>query len=127
MEAAGVREDRSVPAHEAVEPSGGRDHFRAGAEHQVVGVAEDDLRPVLDEVARLERLDRALGPDVHEDRRLDGTVYRRESSEPRLRAFVPSCDLKWHWRIFYQKTVAFNGKKEYDLCDKLGEAKKSEA
>ena len=44
LEAAGVGEHRPVPGGEAVEPAHARDDVLAGAEVQVIGVAEDDLR-----------------------------------------------------------------------------------
>ena len=43
LEAAGVGEDRPVPAHEAVQAAEPRDALGAGAQHQVIGVAEDDV------------------------------------------------------------------------------------
>ena len=44
LEAAGIRQDRSGPVHEAVQSAEPRDAFRAGPQHQVVGVAEHDAR-----------------------------------------------------------------------------------
>ena len=43
LEAAGVGEDRPVPAREAVQAAVRLDHFQARAQVQVEGVAEDDL------------------------------------------------------------------------------------
>ena len=45
LEAAGVGQDRPVPAHEAVQAAELGDQLVAGPEVQVVGVAEQDLRP----------------------------------------------------------------------------------
>jgi hypothetical protein len=44
LEAAGVGQDRLVPAHEAVQAAELVQHFGARAQPQVEGVAEDDLR-----------------------------------------------------------------------------------
>ena len=85
LEPAGVGEYRAVPAHEAVQPAGGGDDLRPGAEEQVVRVAQDDLRAELDEVARPERLDGAEGSDVHEDRRLDDAVRGGQTAKPGVR------------------------------------------
>ena len=43
LEAAGVREDRAVPAHEAVQAAEPGDALGAGPQHQVVGVGEHDV------------------------------------------------------------------------------------
>ncbi len=43
LETARVGEDRPVPAHEPVQPAELRDQCVAGAEVQVVGIAEQDL------------------------------------------------------------------------------------
>ena len=43
LEAAGVGEDRPLPAHEAVQAAEPRHPLGAGPQHQVVGVAEDDV------------------------------------------------------------------------------------
>ena len=56
--------------HEAVQPAVRGDDLRAGAEVQVVGVAEDDLGAELPQLARLHGLDRRLGAHRHEAGRL---------------------------------------------------------
>ena len=43
--AAGVGEDRPIPADEAVQPAEAPDDVAAGTEHEVVGVREHDLGP----------------------------------------------------------------------------------
>ena len=44
LEAAGVGEDRAVPVHEPVQPARVCDDVGAGAQEEVVGVGEHDLR-----------------------------------------------------------------------------------
>jgi hypothetical protein len=44
LEAAGIGEDRAVPAGEAVQATVRLDDLQAGPQEQVEGVAEDDLR-----------------------------------------------------------------------------------
>ena len=81
LEAAAVGQDRAVPAHErdAGRPSS-RMSSLPGPQVQVIGVPEDDLGADLAQVDRGHGLDRALGADRHEDRRLDrrrGSVVSR--------------------------------------------------
>src|SRR5690606_13107985 len=71
LEAARVGEDRPVPAREAVQAAVRRDHVQPGAQEQVEGVAEDDLRAGVAHLLRQHALDRAVGADGHERRRLD--------------------------------------------------------
>ncbi len=73
-----VREDRSIPSHEAVQPAEVADEFAARPQVQVVGVAKDDLGADFKEVDGGDGLDRSLGADGHEDRGLDGAVKRLE-------------------------------------------------
>ena len=41
--AAAVGQDRPLPAHEPVQPAELRDPLRARTQHQMIGVAEDDV------------------------------------------------------------------------------------
>ena len=88
LEAARIGEDRPVPAHEAVKPAGGREDLRAGAQHEVVGVAQDDLRPQLLEVARLQRLDRPKRANIHKNGGFDGAVGGKKPPQPRPRTRI---------------------------------------
>ena len=88
LEAARIGENRPVPAHEAVKPAGGREDVSAGAQHEVVGVAEDDLRPQLIEVARLQRLDCPKRANVHKNGGFDGAVGGKKPPQPRLRTRI---------------------------------------
>ena len=67
---------RPVPAHEAMQPAVRGDDVEPGAQPQVERVAEDDLRADLDELVGRHRLDRAVGADRHEHRRLDACRAR---------------------------------------------------
>ena len=55
LEAAGVGDQRPLPAHEPVQPAGGGDPLRPGRDEQVVGVAEHHLVAELGDLARFER------------------------------------------------------------------------
>ena len=74
LEAARVGEDRARPGHEAVQAAELAHALGAGAQRQVVGVAEDDARAQPPDVARRQRLHAGLRADRHEDRRLDRPV-----------------------------------------------------
>ena len=52
LEAAGVGDQRPLPAHEPVQPAGVGDPLRARRDEQVVGVAEDQLVAELGDLAR---------------------------------------------------------------------------
>src|SRR3546814_10188616 len=63
--AARVGEQVAVPVLEAVEPAHALDQLRAGLEHEVVRVAEDDLGAEVLQVGRRQRADRAARSEEH--------------------------------------------------------------
>ena len=68
MKPTGVGKDGAVPAHHGVEPSQLPDNIVAGAQVQVVGVAQLDLTPDLPQVVGGQPpLDGPLGAYVHKD------------------------------------------------------------
>ena len=69
LKAAAVGENRLFPIHELVQSTSGADDVESGADVEMVGVAEDDLRAHLVEFARVNRLHAALRADGHEDRK----------------------------------------------------------
>ena len=106
--AAAVGQDRPVPAHEAVQPAEPRDPLGAGPQHQMIGVAEDDVGARRAHVVGLHRLDRRRGPDRHERRRADLPALHGDRAGPRgavgggdgegeaghRRPLLPSCRAK---------------------------------
>ena len=54
--------------------------FQPRSQPQVKGIAEDDLSVDLLEFQRRHCLDRAVGADWHEDRRLDHTVVQFDAA-----------------------------------------------
>ena len=80
LEAAGIGEDRLVPAGEAVQAAVGLDHLEAGPQEQVEGVAEDDLGAEFPDLVRQHALDRAVGADRHERRGLDGAAREADAA-----------------------------------------------
>ncbi len=81
--AAAIGEDRFVPADELVEAASTGDQLITRPQHQVIGVAEDDLRADLLKVLCCQRFNNTLRADRHERRRLDHAVRRREDPSPR--------------------------------------------
>ena len=74
LESAGVGEHGARPADEAMKAAHAADGFVAGAEIEVVGVAENDLRAErLKDVLR-NGFHAAGGADGHEDRSFDGLM-----------------------------------------------------
>jgi hypothetical protein len=68
LESSTVRQHRTGPADELMEPSTPRDELVAGPEKQVIGVPEDDLGARLAKVTMKRRLDGSLRTDRHERR-----------------------------------------------------------
>ena len=78
LKAAGIGEDRSVPRHEPMQSPELAHEVGSGPQQEVVGVPQEDLGPGLAHVVGAQALDRALGADRHEGRRIHHTVRRRE-------------------------------------------------
>jgi hypothetical protein len=84
LEPAAVGEHRARPPGEAVQASERMHHLGAGAQPQVVGVAEHDARVGGADLLHRERLDGADGADGHEGGRLDRAVGRLEEGDARV-------------------------------------------
>ena len=78
LEAAGVGEHGARPADEAVQAAHAADGFVPGAQIEVVGVAENDLRAQRFEHVLGDGLDRSGRADRHEDRGFDGLMGQIE-------------------------------------------------
>ena len=78
LEAARVGQDVLVPRHELAEAAHLDHHLGAGAQEQVVGVAEDDLRADGVQVVRRDALHRGDRAHRHELRRVDHAVGQLE-------------------------------------------------
>ena len=83
LEPAAVGQDGRRPIDKAVEAAGGADDVQARADVEVVGVAENDLAAHLAQLARVNRLDAALGAHRHEYRRINHTVRCRQPPQAR--------------------------------------------
>ncbi len=82
LEAARIGQDRAVPAHESMEAAESRDPLMARSQVEVVRVRQDDRGPDLADVVGRQRLDRGVGADRHELRRLDDAVGQRQATGP---------------------------------------------
>ncbi len=78
---AGVGQDRPLPAHEAVQAAKPRDPLGAGPQHEVISVAENDVRARRFDIVEEHGLDRGRGANGHESRRADGAARRRNLAE----------------------------------------------
>ncbi len=83
LEAAGVRQDRFVPAHEGVQTAELGDPLRARPQHEVIGISEQNIGAGIANLFRIERLDGRDRPDRHERRRADDAARRHDFAAPR--------------------------------------------
>ena len=80
LKAAGIRQHGSVPGGEFLQAAEVCDPPGAGTQHQVIGVAEDDIGPGVAHLAPLQALHGALRPDGHERRRSHRAMRRGEKA-----------------------------------------------
>ena len=93
--AAAVGQNRSLPIHEFVQPARRLQHVGAGAEVQMVSIAQDDLRAdVVAQIPLRHRFDRSCRSNRHENRRLDDPVVRCDAAGTCLGLRVFAVDLK---------------------------------
>ena len=77
LKAAGIRQDRIGPAHEVVQPTKPVDPLRAGAQHQMIDIAEQYIGAGGAHILGEHRLDRRRRADRHEGRRANCSTRRR--------------------------------------------------
>ena len=83
LESSAVRQDRTVPTHEAVEAAKAFDPLGAGPQRQVVGVGKQHLGAQVVNLLWRECFDGRLGADGHEGRRVDQAVSGAQPPAPR--------------------------------------------
>ena len=81
--AAAVGEDRPLPTHEPVQPAQARNPLGAGSQHQMIGVAQDDIGPRRAHFLRAHRFDRRRRTDGHKGRRANLAADGRDSARTR--------------------------------------------
>lgn len=67
LKPSGVGRDRMIPAHEGMQAPTAGDHVIAGAQIQMIGIAQDDFCSKVFEILGAERFDGALGANRHEN------------------------------------------------------------
>ena len=98
LEPAAVRQDGVAPVHEMVQSAELLDYVMSRPHIEMIGIAENDLRPAVFQIFRRKRLDRRLRTNRHEHRRIDRAVRRGEYSQPGLRMTVLMRDLEFKGR-----------------------------
>ena len=76
LKAARIGQDGAVPAHKAVETAKLLHQFMAGAQIEMIGIGQDQLRTSLGEIARFEGLDIGQRADRGKGRHLNRAVGR---------------------------------------------------
>ncbi len=82
LEPAGIGQDGAIPARKPVQPAVIADHLQAGAQIQMEGVAQDDLRTQGTDLLGQDALDRPIGPDRHERRGLNRAARKGQAPTP---------------------------------------------
>jgi len=102
LKPAGIGEDRLVPVHELMQPAQTVDPFGSGAQHQMIGIAQQDIRTGRGDAFGHHRLDRGGSAHRHEGRRAniaprgrDDTGTRRTIAGLKIeREFFHDCGYK---------------------------------
>ena len=84
MITAAVGQDRPVPSRKLMQAPQPRHTLRAGAEHQVIGVAKDDVRAGCAHFGRAHRLNGCGGANGHERRRADFAAQHLDAARAGL-------------------------------------------
>ena len=88
LKAAGVSEESARPTHELVKAAHAANGFVAGAEIEVISVAEDDFCAERFERVLRDGFDGALRADGHKDRGFDGLMRQDETAATAARGGV---------------------------------------
>ena len=80
LEAAGIGEDGLVPACKPVQPAVRFNHIQAGAQEQMEGVAQNDLRAQVFDLRRQHAFDRTIGSHRHERRSFDHATRESDAA-----------------------------------------------
>jgi hypothetical protein len=84
LEAAAVGQDRPLPADKIVQSAEPRNTLGARTQHQMIGIAEDDVGAKIPHLIEIHGLDRANGSDRHEGRRADRSARRQDLAAARF-------------------------------------------
>ena len=75
LETAGISQNRLIPIHKPMQAAHFFDQISTGAEHQVISIAQQNLRARCRHGFRKHCLDRTTGTDRHKSRRINRTVF----------------------------------------------------
>ncbi len=81
LETAGIGQDRMRPADQLMQTAKPRHALRAGTQHQVIGIAENDIGAKLAHLIQIHGLDGTDSTDRHEGRRADDATRHRHFAE----------------------------------------------
>ncbi len=81
---AAIGQDRLVPIHEFVQTAKACNAFRTGAQHQVICIAQKNLRTRIGDIFRQHALDRGSRSNRHEGRGIDHAVGGMNAAETGL-------------------------------------------
>ncbi len=107
--AAAVGQDGAVPVHELVQPTEMPHRLHPRPHEKMVGVAEDDLRGQLPQLARADGFHAALRADGHEGGRLDYAMICRQPPAARIRGRIASEQFKHGPGTFGRQRPASKG------------------
>ena len=80
LEAAGIGKDGLVPARKPVQPAVRFNHIQTGAQEQMEGVAQNDLRAQVFDLRRQHAFDRTIGSHRHERRSFDHATRESDAA-----------------------------------------------
>src|ERR1043166_3243770 len=95
-----IGENRGRPTHEGMQTAKAADEVVARAEEEVIGVAQDDMRPTGQQVAGAQRLDRGLGANWHKYRSIEGPMRGVEPSQTCLAVCIGVEELEGQWHTW---------------------------
>jgi len=110
LKSAGIGKDGAIPGHKAVQATHLFDKFRTGAEHQVIGITEDDLCANLIKVAGCHGLDCCLRANWHENRRFYHAMWQMHATAPCKTAFGTGQKFKFQRRHGAQAAMLRTGR-----------------
>ena len=102
LKAAAVGQDRLLPVHEIMQPAKRGDPFGGGAQHQVIGIAQQDIRPGFRDAFGQHGLYGGSGAHGHEGGGAD--IAPRGVNDARAGLAVPRGQIEagaCHWVSFH--------------------------
>src|SRR5690606_4788151 len=99
LEAAGIGQDRPRPACKFMQAAKSSNPFSTRPQHQVIGVAENDVASKRAHLVKIHRLDSAAGAHRHEGRRADCAAWHRNLAAPGIAIGRKQAELESvsHW------------------------------